>query len=1517
MATSEAAVADKPRTFPGDPNPPPVSSVETSTAPSPAAAAGAAAAGVVKNPDTGAISLSTPPVPDPDAPGFRVIDNETTGGREVYMSTADDPSVRMGAVNVPDADEILKRVGQYDEATKTWIVHDEAAVKSLTSGRLGYPEFLIAKFKSGEAGAVRSLLGRKILAGEMTREDAVARGHEELLKVQLGEQPSIAWSGGFGKMVAEMLKHPGDVARFATGEAAAQLPNLLGAVGAAAKGAATGAGAGLAAGAATGTLPTPAAIPVVTGLMRVGAAYGGWKYFVDANAGETAINMAEKGFEEKQIRDLAPIAGVINGTLDAVGFSVMTAPAKRLFIKNVLSSAPVKSALAQGLVQYTESIGAEISTELAQRRVDQILNNFAAQIEDKPELLTSPATARDELWDTFVRTLGATAVLGAPGAAVTTLQARADTQAEVKAAGEMTERLKTRAGTEEGAVAQVAQIAPETPAPTTLVSPPEVVSVSRMPSRYQTSADSMAGHPAFVKASEEATKAGVDPTDFKAVVDLYDTVNSRVHALRMKYGLGPGLKPTEAFKALSEPEMETVANEIADTAMKRIHTEPLAYLLVTGEDYLFIASKNLGVAPEAVKTWETARAETAAAPGGKSPAEQLEELTGLREEGKLSEDQLSAAVDKLMMGEEQKIPGEKRPAPVSFEAKTRQVEARARVQALVSDLADVRALIKEKEQSRDRFMRNNMSTRLLDKQLAQLLDQENEIKSDITFYEAAGTEAAVTAQETLAMKPATLENIVELGRKEGRKEVIKVRAQAIKDVADRLELTQADLRLLLKNKNFGLMGDVEFRHFIEGFEGEGKERVPGFKEKAAALAKRKIARLEVRKTLRDREIENEKNIRALHGLPSLGQMTTQQLFDYADILSQYEVGAVAITPKRAKALETSELAGAKTEQDIIRQAAEVTKVTPEEIISTQRGQFDPLRGDTELAESQPAYAFMVDQVQTARAKSAAQFQKFERENFRLGAAALASRKGLGRRLVPSMPEVMAHLEADPGKVYTGELTLPDITPAEQEYVDFLRSFFTMARNYLTSTGELESTRFKDIYAPHLRRPAIEVLSQIRSVKALRAAVGEIAEGWMSAQKEIGGVEVAGPVALRKFFKQTLFRTGELTPSTNVIRSSNAYAKQFFEKQGLDEAVPVVDSLFRAVERLREDKTEDGEAAMRAVRAMVADYLNNKKGVQTEFTKLAPRGGMVDLAVRMLSSWVTLKSIAFNIPLQLTAPVGETMATVPLLGARGLAKANARIFSAQGRAIAKKYESFTGKGALDEIMEPGKNIDERLLTSLFAILQWNRARTLKTVLLGMMTDQEFAAGEISDKRLAEIKVVAGRWLDIPGMKSVVGATSMGAGYTKFRGWLVPILRTTASDLAALAEQTRGGKKMTPQQIADLYRIAETAIFGTAVLSAMGKVDEDDDSFVGQLRRKIAQEVFTLINGWDPATMAKWIAGGPIPQHVIQVGAGISALVKLDEYKAGEKKGRLKAPAALAKTLPFAAALRQFQKPKRKE
>lgn len=1361
---------DYERTFPGDPNPP----ARAPRAAAPPAAPAAEPAGV---------EPAAAPAAQQSRPAKAVfrVSVDDSGRQSVYMMDDKLETTRLGPVSMEGADELLHQLGSFNEITHSWEVPEDVA-KQLTSGDIPVDEYVLQKYRANKALIARGSIYTDWLAGKTSLEDAQGRGDLETLKMQVKEAPLFAWQGDVVKTVAKMWKDarkagPSGAARRVAGETAGMAAFVTDApfLGA----------AGLTAGAAI-VATRGAAAPIVAATLAKGLETGAgvlvFKRAYEIEGGNAAAEMLDKGFDEKTVKEYAPLVGVVNGALEVVSFRLLAAPFKRVMLRQVLASETVKKSLATAYVNYMKELGGEVTQEMAQERVNIFAEAMAADAEGNPNL--APSTG--EGWDRTVNA-GLAAALGAGGMKVPGLVLEAGA---ARIAGQLKGELRKKVET---ALA---------PAQETPVQPPKATPPAP-------------GSPAA----------------------------------------GPTVDPAG--------------------------------------DYLEPPAPPLSV-------------------------QQLEERAVEQELGKISEDELVAWVDKIVNGEAEL--GEMDATPQTFGEKVEEVERKTRIEALKGDLAANQAQIKGLADEMARYERNGMSTKVIERKLDALMEENANIRSNIEFYDkAVASRVGVGEQETLAMKPATLENIVRLGFKEGRKEVIEVRARQIKEIAAAAKLTNADLRLLLRNKNFGTMGDVEFRHWIEGHENAKGERVPGFREAVAAHVTRKEAVKTARKTLKERQIRGEQHIRALHSLPVIGKMNLKQLKEYVDILNSYDEGSVALTPKRIKALETTVLKGAKTFQDVLALAAKTLKRPIKDLMAARKGQFDTLRGDTELSESQALYAFVVDEMQTAEMKAEARFQAFERANHRLGAAALASRARFGslRHLVPSMPEVMAHLEADPAQLYSGEITVPEITTEEQTYVEFLQGSFAYAREYLFFTGELESTRFEDTYAPHTRRTVAEILVGIKDT-GLRKALGEIVDNWFAVQAEIGGPEAGGPaLGLRKFFRQTLFRSGGLTPSRNVIRASTGYFKQFFKKQALDAAIPTVDTVVEALRALGDDQSEEGRAQMKALAGFIKTYLNNKKGINATLDAVAPRGGLVDMGVRFVSGWVSLAYIAGNLALQLSAPIGETMASVPLLGARGLLRGNARKWSKQGRAILDKYEFFTGKGALDVLLEPGKNVTERAATLLYGLLQWGRTRTLETLLLASMTDAEFQAGTISAERLAELRVHAGRWMDIHGLKSVAGSTSIGAAVTKFRGWMLPIVRTLLLDdlpalLNSLGVKTPGSKPLTVQQTRELYRVAEVTLVASLGFMALGDPEEDDESFVGQLKKKVRRELFSLTQVLDPKGV---LTVGPVASFLPQVGLGLSQLYHLETYKSGEKEGELKGDDTLAKLLPFSAAYRNF-KPKEK-
>ena len=162
----------------------------------------------------------------------------------------------------------------------------------------------------------------------------------------------------------------------------------------------------------------------------------------------------------------------------------------------------------------------------------------------------------------------------------------------------------------------------------------------------------------------------------------------------------------------------------------------------------------------------------------------------------------------------------------------------------------------------------------------------------------------------------------------------------------------------------------------------------------------------------------------------------------------------------------------------------------------------------------------------------------------------------------------------------------------------------------------------------------------------------------------------------------------------------------------------------------------------------------------------------------------------------------------------------------------------------------------------------------------MTKEEYDKGEVSDKRLAEMKIDMGRFRAIPGSKSLVGSTSPGGAMIQYKSWAVPIIRTVTKDLTTLAtdlKQKKKGEALTTREAKELFRALRITL---AVALVLGIGDENDRSFVGQLSYKLRRELLTIIGALSPDMM---LSTPRLFGFVTKLAKNITSIIKLEEYK----------------------------------
>jgi hypothetical protein len=141
-----------------------------------------------------------------------------------------------------------------------------------------------------------------------------------------------------------------------------------------------------------------------------------------------------------------------------------------------------------------------------------------------------------------------------------------------------------------------------------------------------------------------------------------------------------------------------------------------------------------------------------------------------------------------------------------------------------------------------------------------------------------------------------------------------------------------------------------------------------------------------------------------------------------------------------------------------------------------------------------------------------------------------------------------------------------------------------------------------------------------------------------------------------------------------------------------------------------------------------------------------------------------------------------------------------------------------------------------------------------------------------------------------MKSIAGSTSAGTTATKYKGWAIPIMRTTLSNINDIY-QDLAVKKQSPQELVKTREFKEIirSITSTSFLVMMGAfvIDQDDDTFLGQLKKRAYREALTFLQGIDP-TM--YLSTPRLLSFLSKFAENIKKIIMLEEYRQSGRWGR---------------------------
>jgi len=647
-----------------------------------------------------------------------------------------------------------------------------------------------------------------------------------------------------------------------------------------------------------------------------------------------------------------------------------------------------------------------------------------------------------------------------------------------------------------------------------------------------------------------------------------------------------------------------------------------------------------------------------------------------------------------------------------------------------------------------------------------------------------------------------------------------------------------------------------------------------------------------------KSLQKVDNYRKALRLPTIQNMTMKQMDQWQKAMEPLHKGDVLLTQRQLETIDNTELKGMKTIREVKDEYSKKTGIPLNQIQNITVDSFDRMRYDTSLAKQNPFYEMMVKDYHKDMLSSEERYLEFENTSNELAKVARKSRKKtkILDKLIPTDDMVFDYLSAPDKTVISKKMT-----PEELQYAEWLDAQFAEALEYLVATDSLKTGR--ENYITNIRRDFWETLKD----EGLKKAGKEIFNQQKLDEQTFNILDqMTGDILpLNKFFKYSMRRTGDITPTKNVAKAASTYFRTLEKKKALDAFMP---KMMVFVDALTPPQvTPKGLIKDQTLNTFVKEWINTKKGRPSKLV-LTP-GSKIDLVTRSLKGFVQMMDLGLNLPVGVAATVGEGVTTYVGLGKKNMATGIKRLNSKQGKAITERYKNFVGKSVWSQLREASGGLSDKMSTAMFGLFQQSATRANKVHLLGSLTDAEFNSGKISPERLAEIKVEMGKYRAIEGMKSIVGATTEGQLFTQYKSWAIPILSTTTRNLGNMAKNVMQKSEQGVLQTQEFNEFKDAIEITTAALIVMAMVPDDESSFVGTMINKAKRESLTILGAIDPTF---WTSTPRMMQWAAQVTEVAKELITLEQYSETapvELRGELKGIEG-AKEMTTPRLLQQF-------
>lgn len=736
-------------------------------------------------------------------------------------------------------------------------------------------------------------------------------------------------------------------------------------------------------------------------------------------------------------------------------------------------------------------------------------------------------------------------------------------------------------------------------------------------------------------------------------------------------------------------------------------------------------------------------------------------------------------------------------------------------------------------------------------------------------------------KEALAGETVSKERfLTEQGKRELEQREMSARRFKLRAAQEYFGLSDAQMKKI-NRRDLRPMSTTEFDVYLQ------QVQIEAFKESELDQAKNELVDLIKRK-----ELKKTENLQQAMKLPLIDRMTTEQLHQFAQALEPFQQGDEFLSVRKLETIDRTDFAGVKTWREATNKVREKTGLAPGETPDVDW--LDKMRYDTMLAEKDPFYNYVVKRVVTAKLEEDAAIETLQTKIDELFGK---TRKGIVNRIIPQDVKITEYLES-PEKLKVAKT----MTPAEIEAATFEDQKYREAYEYQKNNQGLQHSRFEGMYMPHIQRSFFEAVKD----GGLKTAVQETLKMQKLDEQTLDIVDqkTAEVMPYEKWFKFAQKRTGGVVPTQNAAKSFMIYMRAFERKKALDKIIPEIMTAVDIISPRAETKT--GIRMDDQLKTFITEYLNVRRGRPKNL--IVKPGSRTDAVIHGLKAITQVIQLGLHIPLQIGSQGGVQVALGTLMGPKNYATGVSRLATKSGRDFVAQYENYTGRTPWKALFDKTKGLPEKMYNIMFGIFQDAAVRGFKIHLLGSLTPEEWAAGKITNERLAQLRLEAGRWLPIENSSSIVGSSIEAKAATQYRKWAIVIARTAIKNAVSLGKMAAKGNWKEAYNSREARELLRGTIITSLVALLAYAVGYESDrkkasklSFINRIINKTLNDSFSLLSAFNPDTYSQ---GLPTISFVESIARGLKQLILLEKYTTsgeGYQKGELKGIKTLERTL----------------